>query len=150
ALALNEAHAAGIVHRDLKPANIMIAPRGEPVVMDFGLAFQANEDRARLTESGTILGSPAYMSPEQLGGSQKLTPASDQFSLGVVLYELLTAEQPFRGSISAIANQIVNGFLPSPRKLRPELDPRTEQLCLKLLAKNPAARFASMQDVAQF
>ncbi|QDT53032.1 Serine/threonine-protein kinase PrkC [Caulifigura coniformis] len=149
AVALNEAHAAGIVHRDLKPANIMIDARGEPVVMDFGLAFQADENRERLTESGTILGSPAYMSPEQLDGSLKVTPVSDQFSLGVVLYELLTAELPFRGSISAIANQIINGAPPSPSKLRPDLDLKTEQLCLKLLAKRPLSRFASMQDVAQ-
>ncbi|OAI52211.1 hypothetical protein AYO47_06450 [Planctomyces sp. SCGC AG-212-M04] len=149
AVALQEAHSAGIIHRDLKPANIMIDTRGEPVVMDFGLAFQADEDRARLTESGTILGSPAYMSPEQLDGSRKITQASDQFSLGVVLYEMLTGELPFRGSISAIANQIVNGAPPSPSRLRPDLDPKIEQLCLKLLAKKPAARFPSMQDVAQ-
>ncbi len=149
AIALQEAHSAGIIHRDLKPANVMIDVRGEPVVMDFGLALRS-EDVSRITHSGAVLGSPAYMSPEQLEGpSRELTPASDQFALGVLLYELLTGELPFRGTVSAVAHQIVNGAPPSPRTLRSDLDPRTETFCLKLMGKTPDDRFRSMKEVAE-
>lgn len=149
ALALQEAHNQGVIHRDLKPGNVMVDARGEPVVMDFGLACQLREGSERLTHSGVILGSPAYMSPEQLeGSSTKVTPASDQYALGVMLYELLTGVLPFRGSISAVISQIVTKPAPSPRLLRPELDPRVDELCLKMLSKTPGDRFASMKAVA--
>lgn len=148
-LALHEAHQRGVVHRDLKPGNIMIDPRGEPVVMDFGLAFQTME-AARLTAVGQIVGSPAYMSPEQLqGNSANLTPAVDQYALGVVLYELLTAQLPFQGSITAIINQIISQAPPSPRLLRSDMDPKVDQLCQKLMSKQPDQRFASMLAVAE-
>ena len=149
ALALQEAHHQGIVHRDLKPGNIMIDNRGEPVVMDFGLACQTREGATRITLSGVILGSPAYMPPEQLeGNAAKVTPAADQYALGVILYELLTGELPFRGSISAVVSQIITKPAPSPRLLRPELDPRVDELCLKLMSKTPEQRLPSMQAVA--
>ena len=149
AQALQDAHQHGIVHRDLKPANIMIDTRGEPVVMDFGLAFQTQMPSERLTVDGHIVGSPAYMSPEQLSGDTKtLTPAVDQYALGVTLYELLTKQLPFQGSFASIINQIINQPPPSPRQLRPNLDPQIDELCLKLMAKNPEQRFPSMQDVA--
>lgn len=150
ALALQEAHHLGIVHRDLKPGNIMIDSRGEPVITDFGLACRTFGGSARLTLSGVILGSPAYMSPEQLeGDSAKVSPAADQYSLGVVMYELLTGELPFRGSIPAVIGQIVSRPAPSPRSLRPEIDPRVEALCLKMLAKSPGERFESMRGLAE-
>jgi serine/threonine protein kinase len=124
ALALHDAHQHGIVHRDLKPANIMIDNRGEPVVMDFGLAFQTRVPSERLTIDGQILGSLAYMSPEQVSGNIKsLTQAVDQHALGVTLYELLTHELPYQGSLASIVNQIVNQPTPSPRKLCPTIDP---------------------------
>ncbi len=149
AAALQVAHDAGIIHRDLKPANIMIDGRGEPVITDFGLAFLSGEERTRLTQSGVVLGSPAYMSPEQLEGPvSQLSPASDQFALGVILFELLTGQLPFQGSISAVAHQIVNSDAPSPGKLRADLSPRTIELCQKLLAKKPSARFGSMKVLA--
>ena len=149
ALALQDAHNHGIIHRDLKPGNIIIDSRGEPVVMDFGLAFHTRMDAARLTATGQLVGSPAYMSPEQIeGDSKKLTPAVDQYALGVILYELLTGELPFQGSITSVINQILTKPNPSPRLLRPDMNPRVEELCLQMLAKQPEQRFSSMQDVA--
>ena len=149
ALALQEAHDNGIIHRDLKPANVMIDAKGEPVVMDFGLAYQARENSARLTHSGVILGSPAYMSPQQLeGDSNKVTPAADQYALGVILYELLIGEMPFRGSVTAVIKQIISNPAPSPRLRRPEIDPRVDELCLRMLSKLPEDRFESMKGVA--
>lgn len=149
ALALQEAHNQGVIHRDLKPGNIMVDARGEPVVMDFGLACQVREGAERLTHSGVILGSPAYMSPEQLeGDTTKVTPSADQYALGVILYELLTGQLPFRGTISAVVGQIITKPAPAPQALRPELDPRINQLCLQMLAKTPAKRLDSMKAVA--
>ncbi len=114
AQALQEAHDHGIVHRDLKPANIMIDRRGEPVIMDFGLARQAQQpDDLHLTQTGVIMGSPAYMSPEQVEADpEKIGPAADQYSLGVILYELLTGRVPFRGSLASVMGQIVSQCRP--------------------------------------
>ncbi len=150
ALALAEAHEHGIVHRDLKPANIMVDRRNEPIIMDFGLARQiARDQNVRITQSGMLIGTPAYMSPEQIDGeSHKVGPAADQFSLGVILYELLTGQLPFRGSLSAVIAQIITKDPTPPSQFRPDLDPRTEALCLKMLAKNPTGRFASLTAVA--
>src|SRR5207253_1694096 len=103
ALALQEAHAHGIIHRDLKPANVIINRRREPVVMDFGLARRVKQGEARLTQNGTILGTPAYMPPEQVQGDpDALGPACDVYSLGVILYELLTGRVPFEGPAMAV------------------------------------------------
>ena len=150
ALALAEAHEHGIVHRDLKPANIMVDLRNEPIIMDFGLARQvAHDQNVRITQSGMLIGTPAYMSPEQIDGeSHKVGPASDQFSLGVILYELLTGQLPFRGSLSAVIAQIITKDPTPPSQFRPDLDPRTEALCFRMLAKDPTGRFASLTAVA--
>ena len=96
ALALADAHQHGVVHRDLKPANIMVDNKSEPVITDFGLARQVRpDDEIRLTQSGVLLGTPAYMSPEQVEGEpEQIGPATDQYSLGVILYELLTGTLP--------------------------------------------------------
>jgi serine/threonine protein kinase len=150
ALALQEAHDHGIVHRDLKPANIMVDKKGEPVIMDFGLARRRRaEGEASITRSGDLVGSPAYMSPEQIEGDpDNVGPASDQYSLGVVLYEMLTGQIPFRGSVINVLAQILTKDLTPPGGLRPGLDPRIETVCLRMMAKKAADRFPSMKAVA--
>ncbi len=149
--ALQHAHGRGVVHRDLKPGNVMLDVRGEPIVMDFGLACEtAITGDIRLTQSGAILGSPAYMSPEQADGQiKKIGPLSDLYSLGVILYELLTGQLPFRGSIAAVLAQILTRNPRPPSALRPDVDPQLESICLKMMAKRPSARFASMRQVVE-
>jgi formylglycine-generating enzyme required for sulfatase activity/WD40 repeat protein len=150
ALALQEAHDHGIVHRDLKPANIMVDKKGEPIIMDFGLAQQTRrEGDIRLTQTGNILGTPAYMSPEQVEGEpENIGPPTDQYSLGVILYELLTRQLPFRGSVIAVMGQILTKDVTPPSQLRPDVDPRIEAACMKMMAKKPSERFASLKAVA--
>jgi len=148
--ALQEAHDRGIIHRDLKPGNVMVDERGEPIIMDFGLAHQASrESQVRLTQFGMLVGSPAYMSPEQVHGDlEKIGPTTDQYSLGVMLYELLTGRLPFQGSLAAVLGQIVVKRPKPPGELRAGLDPRIEEVCLRMLAKSPRDRFPSMKAVA--
>jgi serine/threonine protein kinase len=150
AVALHEAHINGLVHRDVKPGNVMIDPRNEPIVMDFGLARQIDEeDDARLTRDGAILGSPAYMSPEQIEGkSDKLGPHSDIYSLGVILYELLTGNLPFQGSVASIIGQILAKDPDDPSKYRKDVSPRLAKIAMKAMAKKPKKRYSSMQAMA--
>jgi serine/threonine protein kinase len=150
AKALQQAHDRGIVHRDLKPANIMIDKQGEPIIMDFGLARKRRaEGEASLTQSGVILGSPAYMSPEQIEGDpESVGPASDQYSLGVVLYEMFTGQLPFRGSVVNVLAQVITKGPTPPSELRPGLDPRIEAVCLRMMSKKASDRFPSMKAVA--
>nr|NIP86996.1 protein kinase [Planctomycetales bacterium] len=150
ALALAEAHDRGIIHRDLKPSNVMIDKRGEPILMDFGLARLAQQpDVAHLTQTGSILGTPAYMAPEQvLADHEAIGPATDIFSLGVVLYQLLCGQVPFRGELMQMLLQIAQADPQPPQELRPSIDGRLNDLCLHMLAKGIADRPASMHDVA--
>jgi serine/threonine protein kinase len=150
AMALNEAHNYGLIHRDVKPANVMIDQRNEPIIMDFGLARQVDdEDDARLTRDGAILGSPAYMSPEQIEGvPEKIGPACDIYSLGVILYELLTGQLPFQGSVASIIGQILSKDPEHPTKIRPQISQRLADICLKAMAKKVENRFATMKDFA--
>ncbi|HEX4071946.1 MAG TPA: serine/threonine-protein kinase [Planctomycetaceae bacterium] len=149
AKALDAAHRSGVIHRDLKPANIMIDGQQEPIIMDFGLARRTNKEDARLTQSGLVMGSPTYMSPEQVeGDGDKIGPASDIYSLGVVFYELLSGEVPFRGSIASVLGQIVTVAPKKPSTIVRSVDPALEAICLKMLAKRPEDRFGSMRDVA--
>jgi hypothetical protein len=149
ALALQEAHGRGVIHRDLKPANIMITPRREPVIMDFGLARQTSKDESRLTQHGAVLGTPGYMPPEQVRGElDAMGPACDIYSLGVILYEALTGRLPFEGTSLAVLAKIITEAPPPPTTVRADLDPRLEQICLRAMAKEPAQRYASMAELA--
>ena len=153
ALALGEAHQAGIVHRDLKPANIMINEQGEPIIMDFGLArLNRSADDVRVTRTGMIVGSPAYMSPEQVTADHDaIGPSADIYSLGVVLYELLTGRLPFTGNgrLMALVAQIQRDPPPPLSSLRADVPRDLETLCLRMLAKSIADRPASMKAVAE-
>jgi serine/threonine protein kinase len=149
ALALEEAHRRQVVHRDLKPANIMMTRRGEPVIMDFGLARRCSSDDPRLTQAGDVMGTPAYMAPEQARGNpDEVGPACDIYSLGVILYELLCKRLPFTGDAMAILTQALLDEPPSLSTHRPDLDPRLEAICHKAMAKKPEARYRSMADFA--
>lgn len=149
ALALEQAHRHGVIHRDLKPSNIMLEQSGEPIIMDFGLARRLDNEDARLTKSGDILGTPAYMSPEQVAGdNETIGRPTDVYSLGVILYELLTGRIPFQGSLTSIIAKIATDVPAAPSTVRPGLDPRLDTICLKAMAKNPADRFSSMEDFA--
>lgn len=152
AQALEVAHRAGVVHRDLKPANILIDADGEPIVMDFGLARLATEEsQAQLTQDGMILGTPSYMPPEQVRCEHsRVCPASDVYSLGVILFELLTGRLPFAGPMMSMLIDVANDAMspPKPSDLRPDVAPMLEAVCLRMLAKPIEARFQCMQDVA--
>jgi serine/threonine protein kinase len=150
ALALDEAHRHGVIHRDLKPSNIMMNRRGEPMVMDFGLAREVRSDSARHTHQGTILGTPAYMAPEQARGDvAAMGPGCDIYSLGVILYELLAGRVPFEGPTMEVLVQQIRDEPPPLSPLRPDLDPQLEAICRKALAKELSRRFTSMAELAQ-
>ena len=152
ALALEHAHRKGIVHRDLKPANVMMAADGEPVVMDFGLAKRVADvdpNEAKLTRVGGLLGTPSYMSPEQVKGEvSAIGPATDVYALGVMLFEMLTGKTPYTGSMGVVMGQILAAPVPPVKEFRPDVDARLDAICRKAMAKEPADRFPSMAELA--
>ncbi len=150
ALAVQVAHEHGIIHRDLKPGNIMLTALQQPVIMDFGLAREMDAEESRLTQTGAMLGTPAYMAPEQVAGKwDALGPRTDIYSLGVVLYELLTSRLPFAGvNALAMGAVILTRQPPPPSQHRRNLDPQLEAICLKAMAKKPEDRYASMAELA--
>ena len=146
ASALDYAHREGVVHRDIKPANILITRDGQPRITDFGVARQATSN---LTATGTIIGTPAYMSPEQITG-HKVTSAADQFSLAVILYELLTGSKPFLGdSTTTILYKVVHEEPASPGELRNDLPKEVDGVLLRGLAKSAEDRYESCMDLVE-
>ncbi|HWU86338.1 MAG TPA: protein kinase [Kofleriaceae bacterium] len=154
AAAIHEAHRLGIVHRDLKPANVMVERtedgRWFPVVMDFGLAREVTVE-AGITESGALLGTPGYMSPEQARGDVRAVDRrSDVYSLGATLYELLTGRMPFPGStLATTLAQVIHDDPPAPRSLVPSVPIDLETIALKCLAKDPTQRYESARALAE-
>jgi serine/threonine protein kinase len=149
AYAVQHAHDVGVVHRDLKPANIIIQPNGQPMVIDFGLAkFLCRE--SDVVPEGALLGTPAYMSPEQVIGKHNLVgPASDIHALGAIMYHLLTCRLPYDGSIDTIFDQILNAEPELPTRFRGRLHVGLEQVCLKAMAKEVGDRHPCAEYFAQ-
>ncbi len=157
ARALDHAHRHGIIHRDIKPENILLTADGDTLVADFGVgrAFSGTDESDRLTETGVVLGTPAYMSPEQVAGERNLDGRTDVYSLGTVLYEMLAGEPPFTGATAQVI--VARRLAEAPRPIRPARDsvpPELERVVLRSLARAPADRytaaaFADAMDVAR-
>lgn len=146
---MNCAHQHGIIHRDLKPGNILLTVDGDPKVTDFGLAKELDRDLAR-TRSGEIMGTPHFMAPEQAGGALgRIGPATDIYSLGAVLYFLLTGEPPNQGQTILEVLEMVRTVDPiPPRRINPHVDRDLETVCLKCLRKEPERRYATAVELA--
>jgi serine/threonine protein kinase len=153
---LEAAHQAGVIHRDFKPGNIVLVPEANAdsprlVIMDFGLARRHGLGEESITHTGEALGTPLYMAPEQVtSGVEPITPATDIYALGIVLYEMLTNEMPFKGnSTTVMALKRIKEKPISPRVALPELDPRWETVIMRCLERAPARRFQTAAAVAE-
>lgn len=146
--ALGNLHSQGVVHRDLKPANIIIDQENEPVVIDLGIAKLANAEY-NLTMADKTMGTPAYMSPEQVEHCNKVEPPADIFSLGCLMYQLLTDKLPFLGDDAFNVMRSIVDKEPTPiREIKPSIDVMLEKICMKAMAKNPGDRYKTMEDFA--
>lgn len=147
--ALAYAHELGIVHRDIKPANVMLDLADQPHLMDFGLAARLDSTE-KLTQDGAVMGTPAYMAPEQASGQKGAAqPASDQYSLGVVLYELLTGKTPFEGPPAVVLHNVMHTPTPKISSLRKDVPRDLETICMKAMARDPRDRYANCQALAE-
>lgn len=153
AAGLAAAHAVGVIHRDFKPGNLMLVPddAGPPrvVITDFGLARRYSLDEISITVTGEAVGTPLYMAPEQVvTGQQPITAATDVYALGIVMFEMVTGELPFRGSsITVMAIKRFKEAAPSPRLIVPELDARWNAAILRCLERDPKRRFQTAAEV---
>jgi serine/threonine-protein kinase len=147
ARAMHHAHQHNVIHRDLKPANVLLTADGQPKVTDFGLAKKLDE--AGPTQSGTAMGTPSYMAPEQAEGKRGIGPAADVYALGAILYELLTGVAPFQAdtALDVILRVLSEEPVP-PRRRRPQVPRALETVCLKCLEKDPRRRYATALDLA--
>ncbi len=147
--AIHYAHQQGVLHRDLKPSNVLVDQNDQPHITDFGLAKQLHSD-SDVTRSGQVLGTPSFMPPEQAGGRKaQIGPHSDVYSLGAILYYLLTGRPPFlAATLEATLAQVLNAEPPSPRALNGAVPRDLETVCLRCLEKDPARRYATAQELA--
>jgi serine/threonine-protein kinase len=150
ARAMHYAHESGIIHRDLKPANVLMTSDGKPKITDFGLAKRLEEDSSQ-TKSGTLMGTPSYMAPEQARGEIKFVgPLADVYSLGAMLYELLTGRPPFLASTAMdTIMQVTRDEAMAPARIVPDMPPDIETICMKCLQKEPEKRYQSALALAE-
>ncbi len=151
ARAVGYAHEHRIIHRDLKPANVMVlAENGQPVLTDFGLAKELGSQGAEVTRSGQVMGTPAFMAPEQAAGRvEQVGPPADIYALGAILYQMLTGQPPFQGAVGEVLGKVQNEEPVPPRRLVPRIHRDLETICLKCLAKRPEERYASALLLAE-
>jgi serine/threonine protein kinase len=154
AQAVHHAHEQGIIHRDLKPSNVLLTESGTPKIADFGLAKlldESRQDEVNLTAAGTLIGTPAYMAPEQVRGEvDTIGPATDVYGLGTILYECLTGRSPFPGgSAIEVLYSHLERMPAIPRQIRPEIPAALERICLKCLAKDPSQRYAGAGELTR-
>ena len=148
--AVHYAHQHEVLHRDIKPSNVMVSDEdGRAILMDFGLAKELTQERSDLTHTGQVMGTPAYMSPEQAAGNTgRIGPPSDVYALGAVLYHLITGQSPFTGSVGEILHKVQAEAIVPPRKLKPRTHRDLETIILKAMAREPMDRYESAAALA--